>query len=962
MRKKLVVLMVLCLVLGMFQTVSATSNYWNNNAKNQKWEDANNWSPKAVPSLTGTYNYIDIGNAGDSNECIIRSGVAGKTNKLFIASTVGSTGSLVVQASGSLDNKNEWYIGDKGIGTLTVNGGTVSNLNTASKSMYVGGWNTGATGTGILNITSGLVDISLTNCDLVLGLRGTGSLNMSGGTLKIGRYLTMATNSGSSGTINLSGGVINVAGTSVIYCPAAIAASTGVANINVTGGTINAGKINLPYFAGNSGKIKLIGGQINLTGVGLNMSTGGKLEVGYPGKLISAGDKLTTYQGYIDAGWITGYHSAELLMSVVDGNTVLTSVPVDANIAWAPNPSDKATGVDKGLSSLSWAPGNLANKHDVYFGYTFADVNNATTATSGIYKGRIDPNSYSPINLTYRQTCYWRIDEVNIALGKVWKGKVWTFTVPDNKVLETFEDYNNINPNTGMVYDPPYTRSIYSGYTPPVPVGAIWAKWKDGFDRYLCNGNAGSSGSIIYDGGVIKYAGKKSVQFTYDNDGDVSTSGYQWFPPKYSEMEANSPVTDMSGFQSIQLYYMGATGNSAEKMYMALSDGTNTAVVFNSDTYAAQNNVWTVWHIKLQDFIVDKPALNLSNIKKIIVGMGNRKAPVTGGSGTMYFDDIRLYVQTCFSDLVPGGLAGGDCISNFTDVNVMTQDWLMSGGTIYASAPDDSHCRVYYKFDEGSGYDTVDSSGKGNTGTVTTSSAWTTDGYSNGSLDFSFSNTVRVYVPMTVFTDVNSQVTISMWVNGSTVPPVTQRQFAFHGCTDPVYGGANGHILSMNLPNNNAIVFESGHISPQQSGWASYFWGWDTTAWNEPPSDAFRGQWNHFAVTKNAQTGIQRVYHNGLIVAESTNAFVPLRNYMQSFLIGGFNLSGTTGLPYVGKIDEFRVYDYALSQAEIIQLAGKSSLYVPVRSTADLNGDDKINLIDFSYLAENWLQEVLWPY
>jgi hypothetical protein len=35
--------------------------------------------------------------------------------------------------------------------------------------------------------------------------------------------------------------------------------------------------------------------------------------------------------------------------------------------------------------------------------------------------------------------------------------------------------------------------------------------------------------------------------------------------------------------------------------------------------------------------------VNLANVNTIAIGLGNKKNPLAGGSGTMYFDDIRLY-------------------------------------------------------------------------------------------------------------------------------------------------------------------------------------------------------------------------------------------------------------------------------------------------------------------------------
>jgi hypothetical protein len=95
--------------------------------------------------------------------------------------------------------------------------------------------------------------------------------------------------------------------------------------------------------------------------------------------------------------------------------------------AYNPVPADKATSVT--VSKLTWKPGDFAAHHDVYIGTNLADVNNATTSTAGIYRGRQDPNSYTVTDLTPGVTCYWRIDEVNDGHpDKVWKGDVWSFT------------------------------------------------------------------------------------------------------------------------------------------------------------------------------------------------------------------------------------------------------------------------------------------------------------------------------------------------------------------------------------------------------------------------------------------------------------------------------------------------------------------------------------------------------
>jgi hypothetical protein len=97
--------------------------------------------------------------------------------------------------------------------------------------------------------------------------------------------------------------------------------------------------------------------------------------------------------------------------------------------AYNPVPGNAAMNVDPN-QDLSWNPGSKAEFHDVYFGTSFDDVNNADNSTTEIYKGRQSETSYEPGPLTLGGTYYWRIDEVNEADNdSPWRGPVWSFRV-----------------------------------------------------------------------------------------------------------------------------------------------------------------------------------------------------------------------------------------------------------------------------------------------------------------------------------------------------------------------------------------------------------------------------------------------------------------------------------------------------------------------------------------------------
>ncbi len=100
--------------------------------------------------------------------------------------------------------------------------------------------------------------------------------------------------------------------------------------------------------------------------------------------------------------------------------------------AFAPSPAGGAVDVPRDVL-LSWNAGGYADRHDVYLGTAFADVNMASrTAPNGVLASQgqaettFDPAGVFP----YGQTYYWRVDEVNKAPDNtIFKSAVWSFTV-----------------------------------------------------------------------------------------------------------------------------------------------------------------------------------------------------------------------------------------------------------------------------------------------------------------------------------------------------------------------------------------------------------------------------------------------------------------------------------------------------------------------------------------------------
>jgi hypothetical protein len=104
----------------------------------------------------------------------------------------------------------------------------------------------------------------------------------------------------------------------------------------------------------------------------------------------------------------------------------------------------------------------------------------------------------------------------------------------------------------------------------------------------------------------------------------------------FSNVQTIGSVTPMTWTH--QAIGVEMPSNDAELMYVVIDD---SAVVYNENPNASLATEWTEWNIDLQRFA--DQGVNLTNISRIGLGFGDRNNPRAGGSGLVYFDDIRLY-------------------------------------------------------------------------------------------------------------------------------------------------------------------------------------------------------------------------------------------------------------------------------------------------------------------------------
>jgi hypothetical protein len=273
-------------------------------------------------------------------------------------------------------------------------------------------------------------------------------------------------------------------------------------------------------------------------------------------------------------------------------------------------PSNGAVDV-KQTQIITWSPSIFAATHEVYFGTDKDAVKNADTG-SPEYKGTRDlgVESYDPGMLEWNTTYYWRIDEVNDANpDSPWLGILWSFTTANFLIVDDFESYNDLDP------DDPASNRIFNA-------------WIDGYDDPT-NGSLVGYEVPPFAEQTIVHGGSQSIPLYYDNSVGYSEATLALtYPRDWTE----------NGVDSLTIWFRGSAANAAETLYVALN---GSAVVNHDNPDATQINRWTEWNIDLQAFA--DQGVNLTNVDTISLGLGNKNNPLGGGSGTMYFDDIRLY-------------------------------------------------------------------------------------------------------------------------------------------------------------------------------------------------------------------------------------------------------------------------------------------------------------------------------
>jgi len=460
------------------------------------------------------------------------------------------------------------------------------------------------------------------------------------------------------------------------------------------------------------------------------------------------------------------------------------------------------------------------------------------------------------------------------------------------------------------------------------------------------------------------------MAFMYRNNWPGVSTGYSevWRP-----YEADLLNT---GVKALSIWFHGISLNDEDTMYAAFEDDAGHVGAVFYPNYPNDPNIkdpnhyrgvedvkkeaWYEWHIKLEDFTApyqhSANDVNLASVTKFYLGFGDRYNPVQHGTGiysVVYFDDIRVYPNRCVPLYGPSADWSGDCVVDYRDLKTLSDDWLLYDEIIYATEPCDANLVAHWPFDDAAGpngvmeVNIVDVAGGYNGEIVNGDPIWDEEGKYGWCLDFQ--TEFGVEIPPKLFNDnISNAITILVWINGHEDQPNQDNQIFQAGD-----GSSGSDPYRISTPTD---WLENGEVGWEVEG--------DGIGYNAALNE-WAENWNHYAFTKDATTRVQRIYLNGTVVAERTDATTTPIGNIGKARIG--MAPDRDGDQQSSRMDDIQIYNVALSAGEVAWVGGGGQdLYIPVTSKAELYKEEPknerhVNFKDYALFIEQWLDAKWFP-
>jgi len=506
------------------------------------------------------------------------------------------------------------------------------------------------------------------------------------------------------------------------------------------------------------------------------------------------------------------------------------------------------------------------------------------------------------------------------------------------------QDANTFNPGTLQLGKRYYWRidEVSDTNTNSTQIGDVWTFMVaddvilDDFESYIYN-------AVYATWKESGWAVLSTVENPFHSCWQAMLFYYYFDSIYYSEvLRTLSPPQDWAsaGIKVLELWFQGMSRNSVGgQMYMVIVSGGSTIIVpYDGDPNNIAKESWQLWKIDLTSLA----GLDLRRVEGVGIGFqAKQDQAIKAGNGSVYFDDVTLSPGICPDDSRPKADFNADCVVNFEDFDDMAFSWRRTGYHVLPVAAPKPPV-LWYKFDG----NVNDSAGTAH-GQINGRATFAPGIHSQAISFYGKSSSVSVGNAAGVFSEINNAITIAFWQYGRETTHLNNTLC----CSNYVYGVSNP-----------AIAINLGCWRPPgRYNWdCGSPWSFDNRlGGHHRYVSESEGRWNYWAFTKDTQvgTGKMQIFLNGVLYDNRAGAESPIFG-ITSFEIGSGWYGGFDGL-----IDDFMIYDYALSPEEIAYVATNGTgvfdqqLDLPV----DLDADNRVDFKDLAILAEDWLVNNVWP-
>jgi hypothetical protein len=188
----------------------------------------------------------------------------------------------------------------------------------------------------------------------------------------------------------------------------------------------------------------------------------------------------------------------------------------------------------------------------------------------------------------------------------------------------------------------------------------------DDFEGAVIWEGFGSAAGYVFSSGDVYHGGSASMEIQH-----LNSSPHQ--PYSAAGKTFDEARNWLAAPQTLGLYYRGRSTNGNDsasvRLYVRVEDASSASVEIAQTGVDLRVETWQVWAIPLTDLA----AIDLSQVKKLYIGVGAEGGQYGDENGSLFVDDVGLCRGRCVTG--PSQDLTGDCLVNFEDHAVKAQAW-----------------------------------------------------------------------------------------------------------------------------------------------------------------------------------------------------------------------------------------------------------------------------------------------